>query len=213
MRPTIEIRIGDAVLYKDLITDYIFFCLGAFLLNDEKINEKRFKEYLINRLRVAKQGLQAKILWCGKEKGIDEVLMEKFDKIERKLSKRFNYKFKIIPEMTRKRITQADFASEIFKKLGRDILNYMLKIEKAFFENEFREYLKNSKKLESLKPPALEEVIVEFTKKDISMWYPAQLLRLPLEEFERIIKNLERKRKIKIRKDLRYGILISNLSK
>lgn len=209
IRPTIEIRIGDSPLCRNLITDYIFFCLGALLLNDEKIDEKRFEEYLINRVRIAKHGLQAKILWCGKEKGIDEVLIEKIDKIERRFSKRFNYRFKIIPEMVIKRITQADFAIKIFEEVKNDILNYILKIEKSFFLNKFLEYLKNLKGFEILDPPPLEEVIEEFLKRDIPIWVFASLIRLPLKEVERIIKGMEKKGKVKIKRDLRYGILVS----
>lgn len=209
MRPTIEIRIGDAPLSKDLITDYIFFCLGAFLLRDEKLDEKRYREYLINRLRIAKHGLQAKIIWCGKEKRIDEVLMDKLDKIERRFSKRFKYKFKIIPEMTRKRITQADFAKEIFETTEQDVLNYILKIEKVFFENKFINYLKNSRKLAILKPPSVEEILGEFLKENVPIWAPALTTRLPLKEVEELIKKMERRKKISIKKDILYGILIS----
>lgn len=208
-RPTIEIRIGDAPLYKDLITDYIFFCLGAFLLNDEKLDEKRFKEYLINRLRVARHGLQAKVLWRGKEKGIDEVLTDKIDKIEKNFSKRFNYKFRIIPEMIKKRITQSDFAIEIFKNIKKDVLNYILKIEKAFFENKFLNYLKNSKKLKILKPPSIEEIITEFSGKDMALWTFASTARLPLKDVEKIIKKMEKQGRVKIKEDMKYGILIT----
>ncbi|MEO0231770.1 MAG: hypothetical protein ABIM29_04440 [candidate division WOR-3 bacterium] len=208
-KPTIEIRIGDAPIFKDFIMDYLFLCLGFFLLNDEEFNEKRYREYLINRLIIAKNGLQSKILWNGKEENIDDVLLNKISKIEDKLSKKFNYKFKIVPEMIEKRRNMADFSYEIFKKENMDILNYILRVNDAFFENGFLNYLRNSKKLEILKSPTPEEIFFEFTKGKSALWRLSEISKLPLLEIEKIIENLKKKRKIKIFKDKIYGILIS----
>ncbi len=208
-KPTIEIRIGDAPIFKDFITDYLFLCIGLFLLNDEKFDEKRYKEYLINRLGVAKNGLQSKILWNGKEENIDYILLNKISKIEDKFSKRFNYRFKIIPEMINKRVNMADFSYEIFKKEKMDILNYILRINDSFFENVFSNYLKNSKRNEILKPILPEEIFFEFVKEKSHLWRLSEVSKLPLFEIEKIIENLKKKKKIKIFKDKIYGILIS----
>lgn len=208
-KPTIEIRIGDTPIFKDFITDYLFLCLGFFLLNDEKFNDKRYKEYLINRLIIAKNGVQSKILWDGKEENIDDILLNKISKIEEKFSKKFNYKFKIIPEMINKRINMADFSYEIFKRENMDILNYILRINDAFFENGFLNYLRNSKKLEILESPLPEEIFVEFAKGKSPFWKLSEISKLPLVEIENIIENLKKKKKIKIFKDKIHGILIS----
>ncbi|MEO0282614.1 MAG: hypothetical protein ABIM03_01765, partial [candidate division WOR-3 bacterium] len=169
----------------------------------------RYREYLINRLIIAKNGLQSKILWNGKEENIDDVLLNKISKIEDKLSKKFNYKFKIVPEMIEKRRNMADFSYEIFKKENMDILNYILRVNDAFFENGFLNYLRNSKKLEILKSPTPEEIFFEFTKGKSALWRLSEISKLPLLEIEKIIENLKKKRKIKIFKDKIYGILIS----
>ena len=208
-KPTIEIRIGDVPIFKDFITDYLFLCIGLFLLNDEKFNEKRYKEYLINRLIVAKNGLQSKILWNGKEKNIDCILLNKVSKIEDKFSKKFNYRFKIIPDMINKRINMADFSYEIFKREKMDILNYILRINDSFFENVFLNYLKSSKKSGILKSILPEEIFFEFVKDKSPLWRISEVVKLPLFEIEKIIENLKNKKKIKIFKDKIYGILIS----
>jgi len=208
-KPTVEIRIGDAPLFKDFIKDYLFLCIGLFLLKDEDFNEKRYKEYLTNRLIIAKNGLASKILWNGKEKNIDEIILNKISKIEDKFSKRFKYKFKIIPEMIKKRIDMADFSYKIFKDENEDILNYILRIEDAFFENKFLEYIKNSSKKEILPSPSPSQIFYEFIKKKNVLGIISEITKLPLIEIENLIESLKKEKKIKINKDKIFGILIS----
>ncbi len=213
MKPTVEIRVMDAPVCYEFITECVGLLIYLFFNNKEKINEMRYREYLTNRLTASKFGLQAVFLWNGKEREIKEIYLDVIDKAERYLKKKYGFRFKLIPEMVEKRISQADFSRKIFEESKKDILNYILKTERYFFKNRFPEFLRESEPLNTCNFPDIPSIILEFIGKRTDIGSLVNIVNFPFAEVEKILKKLQTEGKIKSERNFEYGTLVSRKGK
>lgn len=206
---TIELRIGDSASSKRFVKEYVSFWV-AFVKSFErkekefvKITPELYKEYVINRWRATKYGLQAVFLWKGKEIAVTEILKKLIDETD----------FGIIeaeyPEMLRKmiekKITQADWQKEIFKYLKDRFVfanNFAEIVKKG---DVFEEYLTKAQKLGLVKPEPIEEYILFHIDKDTPYKKLYDLLLMPYPLLDFYLEKLIKEKKIKVKCSPEYG--------
>ncbi|OYD14221.1 hypothetical protein CH333_08675 [candidate division WOR-3 bacterium JGI_Cruoil_03_44_89] len=192
---TIELRIGDSASSEEFVNQYVAFVI-AFVVGFLKKNTQRFSknlylEYIENRFRAARYGLQARFAWDGEERDVVDILWDMMDTAEFKAIGCSG--LGLIEEMLRKHQTQADFCLFIHKfrddvfELTRELGNLS---ERG---NAFYDYLSDAPKLPSLEPLKIDDFILSSITKETPISYIYELLNLPYGVLtERLEKFIER---------------------
>jgi hypothetical protein len=204
---TIELRIGDSASSMEFVNQYVAFVVGfiiGFLKNNkEKFSRNLYTEYIENRFRAARYGLQARFIWNGKERDVVDILWDMMDIAD--LNSIGCSGLSLIEEMLQKHQTQADFCLFINKfcgdafKLTRELGNI---IERG---NPFRDYLKSAPKLPTLEPIKIDDLILSSVTKETPLSYIYELMSLPYSVLKKRLDGLVKEGKILRERTPEYG--------
>ena len=215
-KPTIEIRCLDSTSVINLMEEYVALSAGLMYgvgMRMKKIKEEKdiMKWQAINRFRAAKDGLQAIFHWDGEEKPVSEIFPEIFSLANEgmKIFGASQDDLKITKRMIKKRQTQADFLL-MFTELDRDPVSLFKTISNVLsVENAFKEYLRKAKKLPVKKPLLMEDFILSKITKDVPYFHLYLITPFPPFYLNKILKRLEKDKKIVSRVSTYEGILYS----
>lgn len=204
-KPTIEFRIADCPSSPQLVSEYTAF-VAAFTASvankTEHVTKQRYLEYIENRWRAARYGLQAMFSWKGKPRPVNEILSEMLDTAKpgfKSIGCRLS-DFKIIPKMLELCQTQADWQALIYEK-NKDAHRFTKEISRYLQEkNLFEDYLNLALPLKPVKSVDMEKYVLSKIGKDTPYLYLYGLLQLPFGILEKKLKTLERKGKVKVTK-------------
>jgi len=204
LHSTLELRIGDSASSRQFIEEYVLF-VTAFFLSDweEKLDEKGYEEYIINRWRASRYGLQAIFQWDGEETPVVELLKDML-----KVSKFKTLKageLRLIPIMLEKRQTQADWQMEIYRDISDPFAYTRLLIDLLKRGDPFMNYMEGAEKLPLLKPESIDKYILSHIHKDTPYTLLYELLLLPYALLDRHLQSLIKSGKIRMQCDPRYG--------
>lgn len=204
---TIELRIGDSASSKEFVNEYVTFVvaffLGAIYELDLKIDKKSYEEYIINRWRASKYGLQSVFKWNGKSVPVVEILKEmlkisRFNLIEAK-------GLKLIPKMIEKHQTQADWQMRIYREIEDPFAYTRFLIDLIKTGDPFVDYIEKTDVLSLSKPQPIEDYILSYIDKDTPYTLLYELLLIPYYILDKYLDNLVKSGKIEIKCDPRYG--------
>ncbi len=204
---TIELRITDAVSSEELLYQFIAFVV-AFVIGFLKTNSQRFSknlylEYIENRFRAARCGLQARLKWDGEERDVTDILWDMMDIADFKSIGGGEVGF--IKEMLNKRQTQADFCMFIYKyhndlfQLTRELGNIMKR------KNSFLDYLKKAPVLDTLEPINIDDFILSYITRETPLSHIYELLYLPYGVLNERLNKLIKAGKITRERTPEYG--------
>ncbi len=204
---TIELRLPDAASFEELSIQFVAFVTAFFVgylkKKSHKFTKHQYLEYVENRMRSARYGLQARFRWDGKERDVTDILWDMMEMSD------FNSigcpGIGLIEDMLKKRQTQADFCMLIYKfhpevfKFTKELANIVSR------ENSFRDYLKFAPKLPSLEASDLDEVILSYIKRETPLAYIYERIYLPYDILNQRLETLIREGKIVREQTPEYG--------
>ena len=204
---TIELRIGDSASSTQFVNEYVLFVvaffLGAIEYLSSDIDEKSYEEYIVNRWRASKYGLQAIFEWDGESVPVTDILKEmleisRFDLVGVK-------GLKLIPQMIEKRQTQADWQLSIYKEINDPFAYTGLLVDLIKAGDPFVDYIEKVDTLPLSEPQPIEDYILSHIAKETPYTVLYELLLLPYSILDRYLDNLVKSGKIKMHCDPRYG--------
>lgn len=204
---TVELRIGDSPLSEEFVNQYVGFVSSFFAgflkKSNESFSKSLYLEYIENRFRAAKYGLQAKFIWEGKERDVVDILWDMIDTADlRSIGCR---DLSLIEDMLQKRETQADFCLFInnFQRDAFALTREMVNLTGR--EPSFSYYLKHAKKLPCLNPLDIDELILSSITRETPITYIYEILNLPYSVLTQKLDNLMKDGKIKRERIPEYG--------
>ena len=204
---TIEFRVSDSPLSETFVNEYTSF-VAAFVFNFKEenfieLNEEIYEEYIINRWRATKYGLQAIFKWEGNEVPVTEIIEDMIERCDCKIIG--GEKPYLIMEMQKKRRTQADWQLDIMKKV-KDSFQVADNISSLFLQGDyFPDYIENSNALPVVKPEALEDFILSQIDKETRYRDIYQLLLMPYPLLDKYLDKLVLEGKVKVEMDPEKG--------
>jgi len=204
---TIELRIPDCPSSIQFLKEFIAFVV-AFVLNTppetEELSYNQYREYIINRFYSAKYGLQAKFLWDGEFVPVTCILKNMLESID--FGELGKFKFKLIPIMIEKRLTQADWQMELYDSI-KDPFAFTDIFVKALQDGDpFYEWiLEEDTELPVIEPVKIEDYILQHIGRETPYIAIQELLLLPYYEVDKYLAKLKETHKIKEEKDPKYG--------
>ncbi len=178
---TIELRIGDSALSLEFANQFVAF-VSAFIIGFLKKNKQKFTktlylEYIENRFRAAKYGLQAKFVWDGKERDVSCILQEMMEMADLDAIK--CHGLGLLKEMLRKRQTQADLCL-FLNRYERDAFGLTKRLANLTIKGDyFPDYIRAAQRLPPLKLLNIEDMILSCITKETPISYIYELLNLP----------------------------------
>lgn len=191
---TIELRIGDSASSEEFVNRYVAFVIafivGFLKKNTQKFSKNLYIEYIENRFRAARYGLQARFIWDGNDRDVVDILWNMMNIADFKAISCSG--LELIEEMLQKRQTQADFCLFIHK-FRRDIFELTRELANLTErEDAFCKYLNNAPQLPSIEPLRIDDLILSYITKETPISYIYELLNLPYsvltERLEKLIK-------------------------
>lgn len=204
---TIEFRVNDSPLSETFVKEYTSF-VAAFVFSFKKedfieLNEEIYEEYIINRWRATKYGLQAILKWEGNEVPVTEIIEDMIERCDFKVIG--GERPSLIIEMLKKRRTQADWQLDIMKKVN-DFFQVAENISLLFLQGDyFPDYIENSNALPVAKPEALEDFILSRIGKETQYRDIYQLLLMPYPLLDKYLDKLVLEGKVKVEMDPEKG--------
>jgi len=200
---TIEFRVNDSPLSETFVNGYTSFVAAfVFSLKEEdfiELNEEVYEEYIINRWRATKYGLQAIFKWEGKEVPVTEIIEDMVRRCDFKVIG--GEKPSLIVDMLKKRRTQADWQIDIMRKVN-DAFQVADNISSLFLQGDyFVDYIENSHILPVVKPEPLEDYILSRISKETQYRDLYQLLFMPYPLLDKYLDKLVLEGKIKVEMD------------
>jgi len=168
----------------------------------------------INRWRAAMYGLQAKLMWDGKERPVSEIARSMIDLAEEGMSILGAKKrdLVVLGTMLKKRQTQADFIIAI-QKNDPDPHSLLRTIATVYQRDHdaFKKYLEMAPELPALAPVSIEDFLLSKITREMSAFEAG--IRTPLSpyDFDRLIEKLEAEGKVRVDMDEQWGRRITRL--
>ena len=204
---TIELRVGDGASSIEFVTEYVAF-VTAFMLRmaEEPLTKptvSQYEEYLINRWRAAKYGLQATFDWDGHPVPVADILgdmlaMARFDLIAMD-------RLKLIPKMVATRQTQADWQLMLYKTVNDTFAYTGMLTDIVKTDDPFTKYIENAPTLPVCKPDPIENYILANIEKETPYSMLYDLLLIPYGMLDKYLNKLIKTGQIRMQCDPRYG--------
>ena len=204
---TIELRVGDGASSIEFVIEYVAF-VTAFMLRmaEEPLTKpsvSQYEEYLINRWRAAKYGLQATFDWDGHPVPVADILddmlaMARFDLIGVD-------GLKLIPRMVATRQTQADWQLMLYKTVNDTFAYTRMLIDTVKTDDPFTKYIENAPTLPVCKPEPIENYILANIEKETPYSMLYDLLLMPYGMLDKYLNKLIKTGHIRMQCDPRYG--------
>lgn len=215
-KPTIEVRLADCASSPRLLCEYALVVAGllehvASHLDSHPTTypQEDYEEFLANRWRATKYGLQATLTIGGREVAAADAVREIIEKASagmRKLSAS-EEDLVVIPKMLAKRITQADMQLAYMEKHPDPVAFTRAYVDVLKDLSAFERYLEIAPELPLLAPGDFDEAIIERIGRDTP---PATLMSDPFVPpviLEKKLKRLEEQGRIVMTVTPEEGIL------
>ena len=216
---TIELRCCDSASDVNLMCELTLLTAGlmhglssGLSVDRMECTEEDVRWTAINRWRASKYGLQAKLMWEGREKPITEVARIIIDLAQEGMSMLGAGKkdLDIIQTMLRKKQTQADFVMAIHRT-DPDPHSLMRTLATIFDRDPdaFKKYLKIAPSLATVQPMSIEDFLLSKITKDMPAFEVGVRTPLSPYDFDRLIDKLVAEGKVKTEMDEKWGRRIS----
>lgn len=218
---TIELRCCDSASDVNLMCELTLLSAGLMYglskdLDVETIEctSEDVRWTAINRWRASKYGLQAKLMWEGRERPAPEVAQMMIGLAEEGMSilgaKRGD--LSVIPRMLKKRQTQADFIIAL-EKSDPDPHRLLRTIATIYDRDHdaFKKYLEMAPTLPVLEPMSIEEFLLSKITREMSAFEVGVRTPLSPYDLDRLIEKLEASGEVKVEMDERWGRRISRI--
>jgi len=213
-KPTIEVRIADSPFSRELLNEYAVL-VSALLFSvseSEELTGSQYVESAENRLRAAKDGLQATFSWNGEAREVTDILHELIERAAPGYEKLNAELPHLIPMMLRKKLTQADFQMLLYEvnpdthSMSRDLANVIRDDEC------FTKYMKMADAIGAIPLRSIEDEILSAIGVETPYWDIYASFKLPLARLDRVLHSLEREGRVRCHKTLERGALYTRLS-
>ena len=216
---TIELRCCDSASDVNLMCELTLLTAGlmhglssGLSVDRMECTEEDVRWTAINRWRASKYGLQAKLMWEGREKPITEVARIIIDLAQEGMSMLGAGKkdLDIIQTMLRKKQTQADFVMAIHRT-DPDPHSLMRTLATIFDRDPdaFKKYLKIAPSLATVQPMSIEDFLLSKITKDMPAFEVGVRTPLSPYDFDRLIDKLVAEGKVKTEMAEKWGRRIS----
>ncbi len=204
---TIELRIGDGASSASFVKEYVaFFAAFAFGISEkdyQEINPKIYNEYITNRWRAARYGLQAVLDWDGEKIPVTELINKMFEKAD--FDSINAPEPRLLKKMVKKRKTQADWQQEIFRNIP-DRFAYTDTFSKMLKQGDpFCEYIEKTEKMPPVDPEPIEEYLLSYIDKETPYRNLYYLLLMPYPLLDTYLEKLIKAKRIKVECDPKHG--------
>ncbi len=214
-KPTVEIRIMDSPTSPSLLVETVVLLVSfaQYLAENAKpceVKKELYIEYLLNRWRAAKFGLQAVFDWKGsKKRPASDVIREILELSAPYYRNCGIERLPLIEKMADKNVTQADFLLSLYD--GGDLHVYLRNLANILKRDPdpFPEFLDNAEPLPEIYSGSIEDVILEAIDVETPFRVLYEVFELPYTVLEDILLKLEREGKIEIIRSPEKGLLFT----
>jgi hypothetical protein len=218
---TIELRCCDSASDLNLMCELTLLTAGLMYglsrnlsVDTIECTEEEVRSTAVNRWRACKYGLQAKLLWEGKEKPVTEVAHKVMSLADEGMAVlgAGEKELRIIRRMLEKRQTQADFIAAVQK--GEPDPHSLLRTLATIYDRDhdaFKRYLEMAPVLPVAEPMDIEEFLLSKITREMSAFEVGVRTPLSPYDFDRVIEKLESEGKIRVEMDEKWGRRISRI--
>jgi len=215
-KPTVEIRVMDSPLSVSLLAEASIFIVALTLNLAERrgsgmIDRNTYMEYVVNRRRAARWGLQALFDWRGERVPASDILEELVGSVLPAARKLGLDGFELLEKMARKRVTQADFLLSLYD--GGDLHVYTRDLGNLLERERdpFADFLEEAPELPVVEAESAEDMILSHITIETPFRLLYESLEFPYDFIEDVVEEFRKRGLVKVSRAPEKGILLTRI--
>ena len=218
---TLEVRITDAASSRQYLAELATF-IAAFVhfrggKTPTKPTPSEYQDAMINRWLAARHGLQATFFWDGRQRPVAEIADEMLDECREALQVlgAVRSDLGVLETMIRKRVCQADFATELASRYPEDFMLASVYTKVLRHWDAFDNYVADTPTLDPAPAPDSEEVLAihrDFIGESSPFYHSRDAMGLPPPVADAVLAQLEERGWVRRDRDAYRGTLLTRIA-